>query len=263
MEASQLTYVAACVLPLLAAVFFLFYYSKTTDKPVAKKEVASSSSSSKADDSKADSAHEKAAVLKKPKGSNRHDGGGAEKDMACCSTGEKVDAKEGCGTGCGCVEEDAGPTRVPLRIVFGGTTGHSEGFARQLEKDVFALNVSNFHFETSLVDIKDYDQDNLEQETIIVFCVSTWTDGEPPESAVIFFEWLKDLVLDFRVSREMLKHVKFSIFGLGNSLYDENYCKASTTLLGYMESLGAEPFHALGKGDDQVDQQVSHIQPKP
>jgi hypothetical protein len=32
------------------------------------------------------------------------------------------------------------------------------GFARALEKDVFALNISNFHFETSLVDIKDYDQ---------------------------------------------------------------------------------------------------------
>jgi tRNA wybutosine-synthesizing protein 1 len=54
----------------------------------------------------------------------------------------------------------------------------------------------------------------------------------------------------------MLKYVKFTVFGLGNSLYDENYCKASMTLLEYMESLGAQPFHALGKGDDQVDQQA-------
>ena len=74
----------------------------------------------------------------------------------------------------------------------------SAGFARQLEKDIFALNVSNFHFDTSVVDLKDYDQDNMEQETTVVFLLSTWTDGVPPKSAETFFFWLKDLVLDFR-----------------------------------------------------------------
>ena len=44
----------------------------------------------------------------------------------------------------------------------------------------------------------------MEQETLIVFALSTWTDGKPPESAVVFFEWLEDMVNDFRYRQQRM-----------------------------------------------------------
>jgi tRNA wybutosine-synthesizing protein 1 len=145
---------------------------------------------------------------------------------------------------------------VPLRIVYGTSTGQSKKFAAEIERDVFAMNVSGFHFDCDVVEFKDYDQDNLEQEALLIFVVSTWTDGVPPPSAKIFFDWLKDMSLDFRVANTWLRAQKYAIFGLGNSLYDEDYCKAATTLDDDLLSLGAVPFFTLGKGDDQTDQEA-------
>jgi tRNA wybutosine-synthesizing protein 1 len=145
---------------------------------------------------------------------------------------------------------------VPLRIIYGTSTGHAKAFAEDIERDVFAMNVSGFHFDCDVVEFKEYDQDNLEQESLLIFVVSTWTGGVPPPSASVFFDWLKDMALDFRVSNTWLKAQRFTVFGLGNSLYDENYCKAALTLDDDLKTLGATPFYEVGKGDDQTDQEA-------
>lgn len=68
-------------------------------------------------------------------------------------------------------------------------TGYAEGLAQ----DVFALNVSGIRFAPSVVDIADYDQDNLEQEAIVLFILATWTGGAPTPSAVVFHDWVDDM----------------------------------------------------------------------
>ena len=91
---------------------------------------------------------------------------------------------------------------------------------------------------------------------LLIFVVSTWTDGAPPPSAKTFFDWLHDMSLDFRVSNRWLIKSKFAVFGLGNSLYDEHYCTAAERIDEDLKSLGAAPFYRLGKGDDQIDQEA-------
>lgn len=52
--------------------------------------------------------------------------------------------------------------------------------------------------------------------------VSTFVDGTPPESCTYFWNYIYDSVDDFRVSKLMLKGMKYAVFGLGNSLYKDS-----------------------------------------
>lgn len=42
-------------------------------------------------------------------------------------------------------------------------------FAERLQQQIFALNVSGHHYEVSIADLSEYDQDNLEQEDIVIY----------------------------------------------------------------------------------------------
>ena len=184
----------------------------------------------------------------------------------CCKTRKDDSPAKQVSSGGGCCsgknaepaageEEEASDEPVPLRILYATQTGAAKRFAGEIAKDVFAMNVSGFHFDTSVDDLVTYDQDNLVLERVVIFLIPTWTDGKPSPGGEIFFEWLLDLVNDFRVDRDHLKNIRYTIFGLGNSLYDENFCKAATTLDGYMQALGAKRCYSVGKGDDLEDQE--------
>jgi tRNA wybutosine-synthesizing protein 1 len=56
-----------------------------------------------------------------------------------------------------------------------------------------------------------------------VFVLPTYTDGRPPETAAWFCKWLEEASNDFRVQKELLKGMKFAVFGLGNSQYKEHF----------------------------------------
>ncbi|RLN51398.1 hypothetical protein BBJ29_000669 [Phytophthora kernoviae] len=146
------------------------------------------------------------------------------------------------------------PKPMPVRILYGTQTGASKTMAETLQKTLFALNISGFHFQTSVVSMKDYDQDNLEQETIVVAVLSTWTHGEPPEDARMFCKWIQDMTQDFRVSKSWLSGVQHAVFGLGNAEYDEDYGTAAKNLENDLSDLGSPGLVALGLGDDNVDQ---------
>jgi hypothetical protein len=96
------------VLPLAAAVFYLFYTKRVSSSHKDNVSVNSTQSDSQKE-------HNDIPVPSKD-------------TLTCSSSSEKVNAAERCGTGCECVE-DKGPARVPLRILYGSTTGHAEGTA--------------------------------------------------------------------------------------------------------------------------------------
>ncbi|KAL4095715.1 hypothetical protein PRIC1_009088 [Phytophthora ramorum] len=146
------------------------------------------------------------------------------------------------------------PKAMTVRILYGTQTGASKTMAETLEKTLFALNISGFHFQTSVVSMKDYDQDNLEQEDIVVAILSTWTHGQPPEDARVFCNWITDMTQDFRVSKSWLGGVHHAVFGLGNAEYDDDYATAAKHLDRDLVDLGSPSLVALGLGDDNVDQ---------
>ena len=93
--------------------------------------------------------------------------------------------------------------------------------------------------------------------TISVFILSTYTDGKPPEPAEWFCRWVQEAVDDFRVQKSLLAKVKFTVFALGHSLYDTNYCLAGKNLFVWLSRLSGRPVYPLGLGDQNVSQSVN------
>ena len=91
-------------------------------------------------------------------------------------------------------------------------------------------------------------------KSICVFLVSTYTDGAPPESFAWFCQWLSDAVADFRVQKSMLAGLHFTVFGLGNSVYGENYNIVGKSLFEWLGKLSATVVYPLGLGDQNVPQ---------
>jgi sulfite reductase alpha subunit-like flavoprotein len=107
-----------------------------------------------------------------------------------------------------------------VQILYGTVTGTSREMAFTLLDDlkqggVLTVQISN---------LKDYNEDQLESEDIVILICSTWTDGAPPEDAKQFFNWLSDTAHDFRVSKNTLAKLQFTAFGLGGKIYSEYFC---------------------------------------
>ncbi len=68
------------------------------------------------------------------------------------------------------------------------------------------------------------------KDKLLVFVISTYTDGAPPEAAKWFCRWVDEASTDFRVPKTYLKGLHFCVIALGNSLYKDNYCMVSQVL---------------------------------
>lgn len=109
-----------------------------------------------------------------------------------------------------------------VTILYGTCTGTARTFAEKLCKRIDSCT----KYVVEVKDLKDYNDEKLDKENIVLFICSTWSEGTAPESARPFFEWLKDLAQDFRVSKDHLAKVKFAVFGLGGDIYAEHFAKA-------------------------------------
>ena len=67
----------------------------------------------------------------------------------------------------------------------------------------------------------------VETKSICVFIISTYIDGTPPDKAKWFCKYLKEASDDFRVQKSLLNGLQYTVFGLGNSVYEDNYNKVS------------------------------------
>ncbi|CAM2730316.1 unnamed protein product, partial [Rotaria socialis] len=141
-----------------------------------------------------------------------------------------------------------------VRILYGTCTGTARKFAEKLRKRIDSCT----KYVVEVTDLKDYNEDNLDKEEIVLFICSTWSEGRPPESASQFFEWLKDYATDFRVSKNHLSKVKYAVFGLGGDIYEEFFAKAPKDIHNYMEILGATPIMPVEFGDDASDLEMKY-----
>jgi len=82
-------------------------------------------------------------------------------------------------------------------------------------------------FDAKAVDLATYDQERLAQEeTLAVFVVATYTEGTPPPGNEAFFADLLEATHDFRVGAGALSHMRYAVFGCGNSEYPKRYFNA-------------------------------------
>ncbi|KAG5459843.1 MAG: hypothetical protein BJ554DRAFT_8186 [Olpidium bornovanus] len=83
--------------------------------------------------------------------------------------------------------------------------------------------------------------------TVVVFVVSTTGDGDPPDSATTFLDWLEKSAAG-SCPPGSLAHVRYAVLGLGDSSYD-NYCNTAKRLEQFLKVLGASPFYPTVKAD--------------
>lgn len=95
----------------------------------------------------------------------------------------------------------------------------------------FAEAVGAIGIETEAIELNQVDVGDLQTATHFVAVVSTFGEGEFPDSATLFWEAIS-------VDTERLDHLKFAVLALGDSSY-ELFCNAGLLLDERLEALGA------------------------
>jgi len=125
----------------------------------------------------------------------------------------------------------------PLLVLFGSQTGTAEGLAKKVAKESQQRG-----FAPKVLALNDFEQANLTAASKAVIISSTWGDGEPPDNAVNFWNWLH------AESAPRLENLNFAILGLGDKNYSD-FCGASKKLDARLETLGAKRLTPRGECD--------------
>lgn len=120
------------------------------------------------------------------------------------------------------------PIGRTLTILFGTETGNAAELARNLETVLRDKGLT-----CALSDMADYKIRQLAQEEDLLIVVSTYGEGDPPQPATSFFEFVESR------KAPKLGKVRFAVLSLGDSTY-EYYCQAGKRLDQRFEELGAE-----------------------
>jgi sulfite reductase (NADPH) flavoprotein alpha-component len=129
----------------------------------------------------------------------------------------------------------------PLLICFGSQTGTAEGLAKKLAKEAVQRG-----FTPKLAALNDFEAAGFATAKKAVIITSTWGDGDAPDNAVNFWNWLK------ADAAPRLEHLEFAVLGLGDKNYSD-FCGASKKFDTRLEALGAKRLAARGECDTDYE----------
>lgn len=124
-----------------------------------------------------------------------------------------------------------------LTILYGSQTGNAKGVATAIKAQAEARGLP-----VTLSSMADYKPKQLKKESHLLVVVSTYGEGEPPESAVDLFEQLKKGKIG------KLDGLKFAVLGLGDSSY-EFFCQTGKDFDDFLAKAGAERIYELASLD--------------
>ncbi len=119
----------------------------------------------------------------------------------------------------------------PLAVLFGSQTGTAEGLAKKLSKEAEKRG-----FKAKLVDMAKYETVDLTKEENVLVITSTYGDGEPPDNAQAFWNFLKS------DTAPPLSQLRYSVLALGDTNY-AGFCEFGKMCDARFESLGAKRVH--------------------
>lgn len=129
-----------------------------------------------------------------------------------------------------------------ITVLFGSETGNAQQLAENVTEK---LKQNGFH--VNLVAMNDYKFNKLKKERCLLIVVSTHGEGEPPDNAAAFYEFLHS-----RKAPE-LKQLKYSVLALGDSSY-EFFCQTGKDFDKRLEELGAQKIHPRQDCDLDFDE---------
>jgi sulfite reductase (NADPH) flavoprotein alpha-component len=118
-----------------------------------------------------------------------------------------------------------------LAILFGSQTGTAEGVAKKIAK-----RAEEAGFGPKVVDMAKFETVDLAKEERLLIVTSTYGDGDPPDNAQAFWEFLKS------DSAPALGNLQYSVLALGDTNYSA-FCQFGKNCDERLEKLGARRVH--------------------
>ncbi|EDY17620.1 sulfite reductase (NADPH) flavoprotein, alpha chain [Chthoniobacter flavus Ellin428] len=119
----------------------------------------------------------------------------------------------------------------PLVVFYGSQTGTAEGLAKKTSKEAVKRG-----FAPKLVDMAKYETVDLTKEENVLVITSTYGDGEPPDNAQAFWNYLQG------EAAPPLAHLHYSVLALGDTNYSA-FCQFGKNCDERLEKLGAKRVH--------------------
>ena len=124
-------------------------------------------------------------------------------------------------------------------IIFGSQTGNAQRLAGRLADRLKAEG-----YDVTVSAMNKFKPNDLKKVVNLFVLVSTHGEGDPPDNAVSFYEFLHGK------RAPELKHVKYSVLALGDTSY-EFFCKTGQDFDARLKELGAEQL--VERADCDVD----------
>jgi sulfite reductase (NADPH) flavoprotein alpha-component len=132
---------------------------------------------------------------------------------------------------------------VPLTVLYGTESGNAEELAA-----VSTKAAKKRGFKAVMKNMSDISPDDLAKVENLLVIVSTWGEGDPPETAVSFHNDLMSGERDF-------SKLRFSVCALGDTSY-EQFCKIGKDVDARLEALGGS--RVAPRQDCDVDFEEAH-----
>ncbi|KAL1494726.1 hypothetical protein ABEB36_010276 [Hypothenemus hampei] len=129
-----------------------------------------------------------------------------------------------------------------LVVFYGSQTGTGEEFAGRLAKEGVRYRLKGMVADPEECDMEELVNLKNIPNSLAVFCMATYGEGDPTDNAMEFYEWLQNGDAD-------LTGLNYAVFGLGNKTY-EHYNDVGKYVDKRLEELGATRVFELGLGDD-------------
>lgn len=133
-------------------------------------------------------------------------------------------------------------TLAPLSILFGSQTGNAENLAKRIAREAGKRG-----FAPTVHDLARYPTAQLASEERVLVVTSTYGDGEPPDNAKAFWNFLNG------PAAPKLAQTRFSVCALGDSNYPK-FCGFGKDVDLRLESLGAQRMHSRADCDVEFEE---------
>lgn len=133
------------------------------------------------------------------------------------------------------------PAGIRLTVLYGSQTGNARRLAERIGR-----RATDAGLDVRVIATGDYARQELAAERLLLVVISTQGDGDPPEDAQGFVEFLSSR------RAPALPALKYSVLALGDSSYPQ-FCVVGRKLDQRLAELGAQRFADRADADVEID----------